>query len=337
MKPVGLILDGDRISDIACLAKKAEDAGFDSVWATELYRTSFQQLAAVAAETRKIKLGTAVALAFVRSPLITSLTALDLDEVSRGRLILGLGSGAKRTNELWHGLPYGKPVTRMKECIEVLRRIMSTSHLEDPISFEGEYYNIHTRGYHRAFKPERDYIPIFLAGVGAGMTQAAGEVADGYIGHVVCSLRYIRDVVAKSLERGLNSSNKDRNNFTTASIITCAVSRDEKRAKEAARATIAFYSTVRTYEPPFKLHGFEKETIKIREAFFNHDIEGMIENVSDDMVDTFAIVGTPEECRKRVEEYMDYVDLPILSAPHYYLDFEEVREYQKAILDTFSS
>jgi probable F420-dependent oxidoreductase len=337
MKPVGLILDGDRLPDIVCLAKEAESAGFDSVWATELYRTSFQQLAAVAAETRNIKLGTAVALAFVRSPLITSLTALDLDEVSRGRLILGLGSGAKRTNELWHGLAHGKPVTRIKECIEVIRRVISASHLEDPISFEGEYYDINTRGYHRAFKPERDNVPIYLAGVGAAMTQAAGEVADGYIGHVVCSLRYLREVVTKSLDRGLNSSYKDRNNFTTASIITCAVSKDIKRAKEAARATIAFYSTVRTYGPPFKLHGFEKETVKIREAFFNRDVKGMIKNVSDDMVDTFAIVGAPGECRKRVKEYMEVLDLPILSAPHYYLDFEEVREYQKAILDTFST
>jgi len=337
VKPVGLILDGNRISDIVSLAKEAEDAGFESVWATELYRTSFQQLAAVAAETQSIKLGTAVALAFVRSPLITSLTALDLDEVSRGRLILGLGSGAKRTNELWHGLTHGKPVTRMRECIEVIRHIIGASHLAGPISYEGEYYNISTRGYHRAFKPVRDSIPIYLAGVGATMTQAAGEVADGYIGHVVCSLRYIKDVVSKSLKKGMKSGNKDPNNFTTASIITCAVSQDKKRARQAARATIAFYSTVRTYEPPFKLHGFEKETVKIREAFFNRDVEAMIENVSDDMVDTFAIVGTPEECRKRVKEYLDYIDLPILSAPHYYLDFEEVSEYQKAILDTFST
>lgn len=337
MKPVGLILDGDRISDIVSLAKGAEDAGFDSVWATELYRTSFQQLAAIASETRSIKLGTAVALAFVRSPLITSLTALDLDEVSQGRLILGLGSGAKRTNELWHGLSHGKPVTRMKECVRLVRLITSASHLGEPISFEGEYYNINTRGYHRAFSPERDSIPIFLAGVGAKMTRAAGEVADGYIGHVVCSLRYIKEVVSKSLGQGIENTGIDPNHFTRASIVTCAVSNDKKRAMQAARATIAFYSTVRTYEPPFKLHGFESETAKIREAFFNRDVKTMIENVTDDMVDTFAIVGSAEECRKRVMEYMDYVDLPILSAPHYYLDFEEVREYQKAILDTFST
>ena len=121
MKPVGIILDAEKISDIVRLAREAEDSGFDSVWATELYRTSFQQLSAAAGATSKIKLGSAVALAFVRSPLVTSLTALDVDEISRGRLILGLGTGAMRTNELWHGITHGKPVTRIKECIEVIR------------------------------------------------------------------------------------------------------------------------------------------------------------------------------------------------------------------------
>src|SRR3990170_2847226 len=249
MDRTGLILDAESISELVELAKGAEDAKLDSVWATELYRTSFQQLSAVAQATQTIKLGTAVALAFVRSPLITALTALDLDEISSGRLILGLGTGAKRTNELWHGVTHGKPVSRIKECIEVIRLIMNKSHLDGPISY--------------------------------------------------------------------------------------AVSNNESEAKQAARATIAFYATVRTYEPPFKMHGFEKEAQKIREAFFKRDIKSMIENVTDDMVETFAIVGDADECLKRINEYREYIDLPILSAPHYFLDFDEVKEYQRAILETF--
>ncbi|MEX0998477.1 MAG: LLM class flavin-dependent oxidoreductase, partial [Thermodesulfobacteriota bacterium] len=193
MKPVGLILDANSILDLTLLAKKAEDANFDSVWATELYRTTFQQLSAVAHSTHNIKLGTAVALAFVRSPLITSLTALDLDEISKGRLILGLGTGAKRTNEMWHGINHGKPVTRIKECIELIKLISSGVHNGDELSFEGEYYNISTKGYHRAFKPVRESFPIYLAGVGSNMISASAEVADGYLGHVVCSLRYIKE------------------------------------------------------------------------------------------------------------------------------------------------
>ncbi|TFG77823.1 MAG: LLM class flavin-dependent oxidoreductase [Thermodesulfobacteriales bacterium] len=335
MKPVGLILDANSILDITLLAKKAEDANFDSVWATELYRTTFQQLSAVANSTHNIKLGTAVALAFVRSPLITSLTALDLDEISNGRLILGLGTGAKRTNEMWHGINHGKPVTRIKECIELIKLISSGVHNGDELSFEGEYYNISTKGYHRAFKPVRESFPIYLAGVGSNMISASAEVADGYLGHVVCSLRYIKEVVSKSIQSGLERSSRSKKNFKICSIITCAISENKKDALEAARATIAFYATVRTYEPPFKLHGFQEQTERIRDAFFKRDTKTMIKSVSDDMVHTFAVVGTASECRNKIDEYREYLDLPILSAPHYYLDFEEVKMYQDAIIDTF--
>jgi len=335
MDRTGLILDAESISELVELAKGAEDAKLDSVWATELYRTSFQQLSAVAQATQTIKLGTAVALAFVRSPLITALTAFDLDEISNGRLILGLGTGAKRTNELWHGITHGKPVKRIKECIEVIRLIMNKSHLDEPISYAGDYYNINTRGYHRPFKPLRSNIPLYLAAVGKFMTQAAGEVADGYLGHVVCSLRYIKDVVNPNIKIGLERSRKSRKDFDLSSIITCAVSTNKSEAKQAARATIAFYATVRTYEPPFKMHGFEKEAQEIREAFFKRDFKSMIENVTEEMVETFAVVGDADECRKKIHEYTEYLDLPILSAPHYFLDFDEVKVYQRAILETF--
>lgn len=337
MKPVGLILDAEKISDLVRLAQDAEDASFDSVWATELYRTSFQQLSPVARATRNIKLGTAVALAFVRSPLITSLTALDLDEVCQGRLLLGLGTGAKRTNEMWHGLPHGKPVTRIKECIEVIKLLTGNAHTGKTLTYEGEYYNVSTKGYHRPFKPVRENIPVYLAGVGSNMCRASGESADGYLGHVVCSLGYLKEVVRPAIKKGLNSSGRQRDDFKVASIITCAVSEDKRRALQAARATVAFYATVRTYEPPFRFHGFEKEAEKVREAFMKGDRACMIESVSDEMVDTFAVVGSADECRKRIERYREYIDLPILSAPHYYLDFGEVHVYQKAILDAFGA
>jgi probable F420-dependent oxidoreductase len=335
MKPVGIILDGETISDIALLARSAEEAGFDSAWATELYRTSFQQLAAAAQATSVIKLGTAVALAFVRSPLVTSLTALDLDEISNGRLILGLGTGAKRTNEMWHGIPHGKPVTRIREYIEAVRLLTGGVHTGEPVEYNGEYYKINTRGYRRPFKPVRDRIPIYLAGVGSLMCRAAGETADGYLGHVVCSLGYLREVVAGNLKAGLAKSGRNPGELKTASIITCAISNDRKRAMHAARATIAFYATVRTYEPPFRLHGFENETRMIRDAFLNGDTASMIKYVTDDMIGTFAVVGDAGECRKKIDEYRELIDLPVLSAPHYYLDFEEVSEYQRSILEVF--
>jgi alkanesulfonate monooxygenase SsuD/methylene tetrahydromethanopterin reductase-like flavin-dependent oxidoreductase (luciferase family) len=263
------------------------------------------------------------------------LSALDLDELSEGRLILGLGSGAKRTNENFHGLAYGKPVTRIKECIELIRLITGDTKRHDPIKFEGEYYKVNLSGYHRPFKSYRESIPIFLAGVGSNMVRAAAEVADGYLGHVVCSLRYLKEIVSKSLKEGFERTGRDDRGFQKASIITCAISKKKSDAKEAAKRTIAFYATVRTYRPPFLLHGFERETQKIREAYFSGNMDSMFRSVTDEMVNTFAVVGNTDEVLKKIDAYKQYIDLPILSAPHYFLDFEEVREYQNKIFDSF--
>lgn len=337
MKRVGFILDARSIEELKDLAVAAERANFHSVWATELYRTPFQQLCAIAPVTSEIKLGTAVALAFVRSPLVTSITSLDLDEISSGRLILGLGSGAKRTNENFHGVFYGdRPVARIRECVGLIREILSGSHTGDDIVFEGQFYSVNTKGYKRAFEPVRESIPVFVAGIGSSMVGAAGEIADGYMGHVVCSLEYIKRVVSPSLEEGLEKRGKNED-FTKCSIITCAVSHDWERAREAARATIAFYATVKAYDPPFRLHGFSDEVKGIRDAFRRKDVRAMIKGVSDEMVQAFAVVGDEEHCRERVEEYRKYVDLPVLSAPHYFLDFKEVREYQERLIEAFAS
>ncbi len=335
MNGIGLILDAHNISDLAILAKQAEDHNFHSVWATELYRTSFQQLSVAAHATKKIKLGTAVALAFTRSPFITAITSMDIDEISGGRLILGLGSGAKRTNEMWHGVEHGKPVTKIKECIHIIRNVINSSHKKEDFTFEGEYFDINTKGYYRAYNPVRENVPIYLAGVGAKMTEASGQVADGYLGHVVCSQEYLKKVVIQSINNGLSNSRKNRKDFTIASIITCAISENKKEALEAAKATIAFYATVKTYEAPFKLHGFEGECKKIREAYFKRDIGTMISTVTDSMVNTFAVVGTADECREKINDYKQLIDLPILSAPHYFIDSSKVQKYQQAILNTF--
>ena len=337
MTKSGLILDALSIQDLKDLARKAEHAGFHSIWATELYRTSFQQLSAAAEVTDKIKLGSAVALAFTRSPLITALTSLDLDEISGGRLILGLGTGAKNTNERYHGIMYGKPVKRISECVEIIRNYISSAHKEDIFKYDGEYYKLNTKGYKRAFQPMREKVPIYMAGIGRNMIQKSAEIADGYLGHVVCNLDYIKGVVKPSIDLGLSISNRNREDFIFSSIITCAISNDIEKARYAAKATIGFYATVKTYRAPFEMMGYTEQVEKIRNSYFKNDIGEMIENVSDEMVEKFAVIGDARTCRDKIERYREYLDLPILSAPHYFIDYDEVKEFQDSILSTFGS
>ena len=335
MQKVGLILDANSFQNLKKLAIKAEKANLHSIWATELYRTSFQQLSVAASVTEKINIGSAVSLAFTRSPLITSLTSLDIDEISNGRLILGLGTGAKRTNENFHSVEYEKPITKIKECVTLLRELISKSHSDEEIIFDGKYYNLNTKGYKRPFKPIRTNIPIYLAGIGKDMIRLSAEISDGYIGHVVCSYDYIKEVVIPSINIGLDK--RQNNYFTISSIITCAISDDVEQARMDVKGTIAFYALVKTYRPPFELHGFLDHANKIRECYFNKDVEGMKNNVTEEMVDTFAIVGTREECIEKVDNYRKYIDLPILSAPHYFIDFNEVMKYQDNIINTFGN
>ncbi|MGB7291487.1 MAG: LLM class flavin-dependent oxidoreductase [Thermodesulfobacteriota bacterium] len=143
-------------------------------------------------------------------------------------------------------------------------------------------------------------------------------------------------MVSKSFKEGFERAGREGRKFQKASIITCAISEKKSDAKEAAKRTIAFYATVRTYQPPFVLHGFERETRRIREAYFSGDIDSMSSSVTDEMVNTFAVVGNTDEVLQKIDAYREYIDIPILSAPHYFLDFEEVREYQKKIFESFS-
>ncbi len=333
MHNTGLILDAKYLNDLKVLSQKAENAGIHSLWSTELYRTSFQQISTALHSTNQIKLGTAISLAFVRSPLITALTALDLDEQSEGRFILGLGTGAKYTNEKYHGTEFGKPVKRIKECIEIIKYFLKNSHKSENYEYNGDYYSINTKGYKRAFKPYRDSVDIYLAGIGKSMIKTAGEVADGYIGHVVCSYDYLSDIVLPSLNEGLNSAKKNQNNFIKASIITCAVSDNIEKAVNDVKATIGFYATVKTYRQPFLKHGFENDLKNIRNAYFSNDITKMINSVPDRMVDIFSIVGDKKSCLNRINKYREIIDLPILSVPHYFIDFGDVKIYQNNLIE----
>src|SRR3972149_968786 len=167
-----------RAEEIALLARQAEDAGVEALWAAGMSRGPFLPLAAAATSTERIQLGTSIALAFVRSPWVTALSALDMDILSGGRFILGLGTGLKRLNERWHGVAYGKPTPHIKECIQVVRLITENAHLGLPIRFSGQYYDLDIQGWQRPFPPQRARIPVFLAGGREGMIRTGGGVAD---------------------------------------------------------------------------------------------------------------------------------------------------------------
>ena len=319
--------------EVARLARLAEAAGFEALWTSEMFHDPFLPLAAAAAGTSRIGLGTSIALAFVRSPWVTALSALDLDVLSEGRFILGLGTGLKRLNERWHGVAYGKPTPHIRECIQLIRLISERAHRGEPIRFSGQYYDVDIQGWRRPLSPVREGIPIYLAGVREGMIRTATQVADGLLGHPIYSLPWIRQVILPSVARGLQESGRRREEFHLCLAVCCAVGKDVRKARRAAAATIAFYATVRTYEPLFS--SFPSQVQRIQEALIRDDTAAMADAVSEEMIDAFAVAGTPEEARKKLGVYADLADTICLTPPDQLIDPQESNEYREVLLATF--
>jgi alkanesulfonate monooxygenase SsuD/methylene tetrahydromethanopterin reductase-like flavin-dependent oxidoreductase (luciferase family) len=178
----GLILMAPTIADQLAAARLAESRGFDSVWATEFFNQhGFVRLAAVAQATTRVKLGTAIAYAFMRTPLLASAAAMDIDELSGGRMILGLGSGTRSMNERWYSVPFkDPPAPRMREAVSLVRAAIAAQK-GGGLRFDGAYYKIDIPQYARPYAP-RSEIPIYIAAVNRGMIRAAAAVADGWSG-----------------------------------------------------------------------------------------------------------------------------------------------------------
>ncbi len=326
---LGIILDPNSFKNMRSVAEKAERNGFHSIWVTELFRSSFEQLTFLSSFTNEIKIGSAITLAFTRSPLVTVISALDIDELSEGRLILGIGSGAMNTNRKWHNfLDFDHPSKRIESFYKVFRGIEKSIVKKNDLKFKDNYYNLELRGFKRPFDTFRSQIPLFLGGIGTKMTHISKNLFQGYIGHVVCSKSYIKDKILPVFD-------KNNANHTLSSIILCAINKNRKKALLDAKGTIAFYSIVKAYSSPFIDLGFEDNIKKIRKAFFQNDVGKMIDNVTDEMVTNFAICGTPEEAKEQLNYYIDILDLPILSPPHYYLEKSIVESYQNEILENF--
>ncbi|MCH8089517.1 MAG: LLM class flavin-dependent oxidoreductase [Chloroflexi bacterium] len=331
---------GDNMDPSALIerARMIESAGFDVAWSNELFTSPFVPLATVAPHVPKIHLGSSIAYGFTRSPLETAITALDLDAITEGRFILGLGSGVRRLNESWHGVPdYGRPAPHLKECVQAVRRIIEAIGKGEPVRFEGKYYDIDMRGWGGSRQPVRGHIPIFMAAVREGMTRAAGDVADGILGFPMWSLKWIKEVILPNVAIGLKRSGRDRKEIEVWASVTVAITGDKKQGYLDARGVPGFYTTVRTYQPLVAWHGYEKEAGQIRDAFVKLQGFGpeVLEPVHQEMVDTFVIVGTADEARKRVAEFAEVCDAIDFNVPSYFVPKERVAEYEKALFETF--
>ena len=196
---IGLSLNGDQVTleETLQFARQAEAKGFASIWVPEAWRDAFVPLTAIALQTSRIRIGTAIALAMARSPVLMEKAAASLDELSHGRLTLGIGPGPKAWNENWHGVTFHPPAAYIREYTEVLR-LMWSAHSGRRISYAGTYLTI--TDYERFGRPYRERIPIYFGAVMPRFLRAAGATADGLCVASFHTTRYLREVVQPNLK-----------------------------------------------------------------------------------------------------------------------------------------
>jgi len=324
------------LHDMRDIASMADDAGFDSVWNGEFFnRNGLVTLAAVALSTRRAKIATGIAYAYMRNPVLNATGAMDLDELSNGRMILGLGSGTKSMNEGWYGQPFEpRSAAKMKECIALIRKLWA-SHKGMGVRFEGEFYRINIPAFVRP-RAVRDRIPIYLAAVQKGMLRTAGEVADGLVGHPLYSRKYLSEFIKPNIAIGAQRVGRSLKDIDITTLLITAVSHDRQQAIQDAKNQIAFYASVKSYEGILTLHGWEQQKLAIWEHFKTFNLLKMAAAVTDDMVEQIAIAGTPDECREQLQKWDGLIDLPILYTPTAGVRTERVMENHRLIVETFA-
>lgn len=312
------------------MARWAEEARFETAWDYEFYRSPFMVLGAAALATSKIKLGTGIVVAFSRSPVVTANEAADVDELSQGRMVLGIGAGAGEFLQAWHNTDLTDAVPRLREYIAVMRTVWGSVGSGRPASYTGTHYKVQLGGVRRPLV--REQIPVYLAGVQPKMIQLAGEVADGQLGFFYTP-RYLKEVVHPNLAIGAQRGGREAKDVDICTFIICAVAKDRKEALRRARIQVGYYAA--GSGAICRWHGLEKEYRAIREGLLTKGPQAL-ESTDDKLVEAFSIAGTPDECRRQLAEYEGLVPLPLLHTPYFDpLTAEETEDGFRNILETF--
>lgn len=304
-------------------AKRIESDGFSTAWIGESKYDPFLRSLAVAAATEQLKLGTAVAIAFGRSPLTVASSAYDLARYSRGRFTLGLGSQVKSHIERRFSMPWSHPAARMKEYVAAVRAIWHCWLHDAPVEFTGDFYT-HTL-MPPFFRPQaHEFGPpaIYLAAVGTKMTEVAGEACDGYLFHPFTTPRYLREVTVPALRRGQNEAGRDAETFGLCGPVLTAVGRTERDLDAAiagVRSQIAFYASTPAYRPVLELHGWEGIAGELTALTKQGKWSDMARLIDDDMLSAIAVVGSPEDVASELVRRFGPIATSVsLSTPYEY-------------------
>lgn len=310
--------------DPAALAKKAEAAGFDSVWVSEAWGSDAVSLLAwIGARTERITLGTAILPIGSRSPALLAQTAATLDMLSEGRLILGLGVSGPQVMEGWHGVPFERPVTRTRETVEVIRQVL---HRQRKLEYEGESIRLPMPGgtglgkpLKLMLRPERPDIPIYVASIGSQNTALTAEIADGWLPFLY-SPDQAADVWGPALAAGATKRNGPAP-LDIAPMVNCALGEDLPRLRDQLRPGIALYvggmgaRDRNFYNGLARRYGYDAAATEIQDLYLAGRKEDAAAAVPDGLVDEICLVGPEARIAERVAAYREAGVTTLIVAP----------------------
>jgi probable F420-dependent oxidoreductase len=295
--------------------RDAESLGYDTVVAVETQHDPFLALAIAAQEPSQIELATGIALAFTKSPAATAYIAWDLQRMSGGRLVRGLGSQVKGHITRRFGMPWSKPAQRMKDYVGAMRACWNSWQNRAPIDFRSEHYNLSLMTPNFSPPPLKSpHIPVLIAAVQERMLQVAGEVCDGVRLHGIVTRRYLDEVAFPNLKKGFAKSGKspaewDNFQISGGGFLCVAPDADSlARAVEKMRQTIAFYGSTRSYRASFELHGWADRAEQLHRLSVQQRWREMSALVTEEMVHEFAAVGTYRDIASLIKKRFAGID-----------------------------
>jgi len=286
-------------AEAAGLAAKAEDYGFDCLWVNETKHDPFVQIATATGSTSKICLGTSIALAFTRSPTTLAYTSWDLQSLSKGRFVLGLGSQVKGHVERRFGMRWEAPAPKMKDVVLAIRSVWGSWQNGTKMDYRGRFFHLDLMT--PFFDPgpiENPAIPVYIAAVNEGMCRVAGMVADGIHVHPLHTARYLREVVRPAVAEGASKASRKKEDIAVAASVFAAVGDDEseiKAVKGVMRQQIAFYASTRSYRRVLEMHGWGDVGDRLHALSVRGDWAAMGKEVTEEMLDEFLVQGSWSE------------------------------------------
>ena len=297
---MGLHVPGMSWREIRDSAVLAEELGYSSLSMGESWgEDALTSLAQLAAVTSRIRIGSSIVPVFARSPANLAMAALNIDRMSEGRFFLGLGTSGQLVVQDLHGEAFHKPLTRMREYIDIVRKAMRGERLDH----DGEFF--HTQRFRLRITPYRPNLPIYIASLSPASLRLTGELADGWLPIFLAPSRM--DAAVAELKAAAEAAGRSLHDIAMSPQVSIYVTDDIAAARDRERPHIAFYigGMGVFYHQYMHRIGFGTEADRSRQAYLGRERDTAAQLVTDEMVDAMTIIGTPQQCRDQIQKFFD--------------------------------